>query len=131
MKHTLKESGITWTGFQSDFQINFISETRIFAVYTWDTPIKSLALISFDPMQPELSPMPTSMRIIGYESVPATLALNPVNLLSFSTSLSDDKKYMYIGGGMKGMSSLFKWSISARAVSWHFLIIDIIDPLYK
>jgi len=75
--------------------------------------------------------MPTSVRIIGYESIPVTLSLSPVSLNVFSTSISDDRKFMYIGGGMKNISSLFKWSISARAVSWHFLIHDIIDPIHK
>jgi hypothetical protein len=88
--------------------MQFISDNRIFIVYTWDTAVKSLAVLSFDPMQPDLSPMPVSQRLIAYEPGVGPLSMNAVGMHAFSTSLSDDRKFMYIGGSIKGMSTLFR-----------------------
>jgi hypothetical protein len=52
-------------------------------------------------------------------------------MVAFSTSISDDRNFIYIGGGFKGMGSLIKWSVTSKSTSWHHLIHDIIDPLFK
>lgn len=38
---------------------------------------------------------------------------------------------MYIGGGIKNIASLFKWSISAKTHSWNFLMHDTILPSFN
>jgi hypothetical protein len=131
--HQVQETGSYWTGFKrTELKMHFVTDQKVFIVYSWDTPTKSLALISFDPMQQDSVPMPTSVRLIAYEaSNTPPMTLNAVNLLSLSSSLSDDRKFMYIGGGTEGRASLFKWSISAKTHSWHFLMHDIINPIYR
>ena len=129
--HQVQETGNYWYGFRrTELKMHFLTDQKVFIVYSWD--IKSLALISFDPMQPDSVPMPTSLRLIAYEaSNTPPMILNAVNLVTLSSSLSDDRKFMYIGGGTDGRASLFKWSISAKTHSWHFLMHDIINPSFK
>jgi len=38
---------------------------------------------------------------------------------------------MYIGGGIKNIASLFKWSISAKTHNWNFLMHDTILPSFN
>lgn len=112
--------------------MHFVTDQKVFIVYNWDTPTRNLALISFDPMQPDSAPMPLSVRLFAFDaSTTPPMTLNAVNLWSLSSSLSDDRKFMYIGGGINDKASLLKWSISAKTHSWHFLMHDIINPLYK
>jgi hypothetical protein len=63
--------------------MHFVTDQKVFIVYSWETSTKRLALISFDPMQPDSVPMPTSVRLIAYEaSNTPPMILNAVNLVS-------------------------------------------------
>jgi len=68
---------------------------------------------------------------MAYDIIMPSMSLHPIPLTTFVQSLSDDRKFIYIAGGMKKMSSIFKWSVQGKSVNWLHLVEDIIDNAYR